>query len=685
MSVRTAGACALLAALTTIDAVAALPAFPGAEGFGADTPGGRGGRVIEVTTLEDCLVPAVGCTTPVPGSLRAALQANGPRTIVFRVSGTIEIDWQIPLRNPFVTIAGQSAPGGGIAIRNGPTNTLHALSIQTHDVVLRHLRFRPGRSTATTEVSDGLNLANGASNVVIDHCSFSWAVDEGLDLGYSNPAGQSTHDVTIQWSMISEGLARDRSTWPPGFTLTRCSDALASGDAEPCFHSKAVLAGTNGSQSVATERIAFHHNFLAHNHDRNPLVAGSGRWDLVNNVVFDPNSLMGSDVTSLCDYEQLRLDVNSIGNYTRRRVPTLSYWAAELRLMRTATGPGFLVYAADNIVRDGPGAADLPGDTVCWDLGTSAYCTAPLFASFQRTTPWPSSLTTPPLSALAARDTVPFSAGATLPTRDPVDRCVIAHYCHQATEATCLSYCQAQGGCPTAGGLIDRPEDGCGPWPDLAYGSPPPDADHDGMPDAWELAHQFDPGDDHDAPLDADLDGYTNVEEYLNQTGPRDADEDGVLDLVDNCRLTLNPDQQNSDADDHGDACDNCDLRANVSQRDLDLDGEGDECDLDDGVVFFEAVTHPTISWQPDPSYSRFNLYRGSLAVLIATGSASQAPGSDPCAERWCGVVVTAHDDSFVPTAGEACYWLVAGVGTTGEEPLGDGAGVVRRNDFPCP
>ena len=112
--------------ITAFPPAHAVPAFPGAEGFGTDTPGGRGGRVYEVTTLEDCLVPAAGCTVPVPGSLREALQASGPRIIVFRVGGTIEIDWQINVRNPYVTIAGQTAPGGGIAIRNGPTDTLHA-------------------------------------------------------------------------------------------------------------------------------------------------------------------------------------------------------------------------------------------------------------------------------------------------------------------------------------------------------------------------------------------------------------------------------------------------------------------------------------------------------------------------------------------------------------------------------
>lgn len=514
-------------------AARAIPAFPGAEGFGADTPGGRGGAIHEVTTLEDCLVPAVGCTAPVPGSLRAALQATGPRIVVFRVGGTIEIDWQIPIRDPYLTIAGQSAPGGGIAIRNASTNTLHAISIQTHDVVIRHVRFRPGRATPGTEVSDGINLANGAHHVVIDHGSLSWSVDEGLDVGWSNPSGQSAHDITVQWSIISEGLVQERSQWPPGFAIERCSDALAGGTASPCFDSKGVLAGTGGTQSVATERVSLHHNFLAHNFDRNPLVSGSGRWDLVNNVVFDPGSLMGSAVASLHDYEQARLEVNHIGNYTKRRVATLPHWSVELRLYKAAAGPGFLVWQSDTVVRDSPTGADVPGDFQCWDSAASAACAPAVFDSFKAAAPWPSSLLTPPMSALEARDTVPFSAGATRPARDAVDTCVIRHYCHQATEPDCLDFCAGNGGCPAPGGPIERPADGCGPWPDLSGGSPPPDADHDGMPDAWEASFGFDPNAGADGPLDADGDGYTNVEEFLNETHPADSDGDGAGDAVD--------------------------------------------------------------------------------------------------------------------------------------------------------
>lgn len=132
---------------------ASIPAFPGAEGFGANTPGGRGGKVIFVTNLDDSG----------PGSLRAACDANGPRIVIFRVSGTIVLKNPIVVRNPFLTIAGQSAPGDGICVRDA------TFGVSTHDVVVRYMRFRLGDET--TREADSLDLLNGANNCVIDHCS----------------------------------------------------------------------------------------------------------------------------------------------------------------------------------------------------------------------------------------------------------------------------------------------------------------------------------------------------------------------------------------------------------------------------------------------------------------------------------------------------------------------------------
>src|SRR5256885_10648549 len=138
----------------------AVPAFPGAEGFGANTPGGRGGKVMLVTNLNDSG----------PGSLRAACDAEGPRLIVFRVAGIIDLKREIKINNPYLTLAGQTAPGDGICLRN------YELETRTHDVIIRYLRSRPGIASGKEE--DAIGVGSGSYNVILDHCSATWAVDE---------------------------------------------------------------------------------------------------------------------------------------------------------------------------------------------------------------------------------------------------------------------------------------------------------------------------------------------------------------------------------------------------------------------------------------------------------------------------------------------------------------------------
>ncbi|MHC4670948.1 MAG: pectate lyase, partial [Planctomycetota bacterium] len=151
-----------------------IPAFPGAEGFGANTIGGRGGAVYEVTNLDNSG----------PGSLRAAIEASGPRIVVFRVSGTIHLQSQLRLTNPYITIAGQTAPGEGICLRDRDFKIR-----QTHDVVIRYIRSRPGDVTQTEQ--DAISL-DECRNVIIDHCSASWSIDETLSV-----TGSTTNNVTV--------------------------------------------------------------------------------------------------------------------------------------------------------------------------------------------------------------------------------------------------------------------------------------------------------------------------------------------------------------------------------------------------------------------------------------------------------------------------------------------------------
>src|SRR5438067_7305302 len=139
-----------------------VSAFPGAEGFGATTPGGRGGRAIAITNLSD----------EGPGSFRSACEAEGPRIVIFRVSGLITLTRKLVIKNPYITIAGQTAPGDGICLRN------FTFVIATHDVVVRYLRSRLGDVTAQED--DSITLAAGVKNVVVDHCSATWSIDEDL-------------------------------------------------------------------------------------------------------------------------------------------------------------------------------------------------------------------------------------------------------------------------------------------------------------------------------------------------------------------------------------------------------------------------------------------------------------------------------------------------------------------------
>ena len=148
-----------------------LPAFPGAEGYGAFTPGGRGGKAVFVTTLAD-YDPSKG-DSPVPGSFRLAMATKGPRTVLFRVSGTIFLKTEIAVHEPFLTIAGQTAPGDGICIARS------LFRVETHDVIIRHLRFRLGDER---QIESGTFQFGKGQNAIIDHCSFSWSTDENCTL-----------------------------------------------------------------------------------------------------------------------------------------------------------------------------------------------------------------------------------------------------------------------------------------------------------------------------------------------------------------------------------------------------------------------------------------------------------------------------------------------------------------------
>ncbi len=434
----------ILYAVAQCACAAAIPAFPDAEGFGADTPGGRGGRVIKVTTLED---------THEPGSLRYALTAHDPRIVVFDVGGTIRLTESLTISGEecsYLTVAGQTAPGGGICVANA--NFL--LGNDLHDVVIRHLRFRCGDSGPDKE-PHALAI-NSAYNIVIDHCSISWGIDECLAITSFPEQQGNAHDITIQWCIVSEGLHDSTHAKGP--------------------HSKGLMI------AYGPTRVSLHHNLIMHCNDRNPYLPTEGDFpyimDVVNNVVYNWGSAAGIGYAK----ENHNGRINLVGNHyimgpNSRERPCLTM------------GVNAKVHAQGNI---GPMRTSLEQDewdAVLWNAkepGTGLRA--------------PERFDAPPVTTHSyseAYELVLANVGTTLPERDAADKRLV----QEVSTRT--------------GRIIDHPSD-VGGWPALAAGVPPKDADNDGMPDAWETTHGLNPQDPADAKADRDKDGYTNIEEYLN-------------------------------------------------------------------------------------------------------------------------------------------------------------------------
>ena len=414
-------------------------AFPGATGGGALATGGRGGRVIEVTNLNDDGI----------GSLRRAINTSGPRTIVFRVSGNIAL--QSPLKVPHgdLTLAGQSAPGDGICIMN------YALVISNaRNVIIRYLRFRPGDQLAGE--TDALTGA-GCRDVIIDHCSASWSTDECLSIYRSR-------NVTVEWCMISESL--HHSTHPKG--------GHGYGG---------IWGGSNTS---------WHHNLLAHHVSRNPRFAlDCVNVDFRNNVIYNwgLNSAYGGEGGS----------INMINNYFK---PGPATHAKCRNRILDGSGVGGRWYIAGNLVANEPRIAR---DN--WLGVQKPYASLDLML---RSEPFPNVLPNNE-SADQAYTLVLKNAGAIRPERDAVDERIVA----EVRSGTA----RYGGRFGERSGIIDSQET-VGGWPELRSTEPPADVDHDGMPDHWECQHNFDSKNPADGPQDADDDGYTNLEEYLNCTAP---------------------------------------------------------------------------------------------------------------------------------------------------------------------
>jgi len=426
--------------------------FPTAEGFGAASLGGRGGRVIPVTTLADSGV----------GSLRECMMATGPRTCVFRIAGTIELLKQIKPTSGYLTIAGQTAPGGGIAIKNHPSNLTGSPLFfnQPHNIV-RHLRVRPGpTSGAKQDTTDAITVDAGAVNTILDHVSLSWATDEPFN------TTKAASNITIQWSLVYEGLSK--STHIQG------------------EHAKGMfLEGNN---------ITAHHVFMAHATDRMPNAGVGSRVDFVNLISYNmrekAHQYFSMKQKQSSTASGLQREANVIGNWVSMGPNSLRGKAifGGNYDEQYSTNPGFAkFYLYQNI--DGRRRTPANNEKMFFDPADWKYITTQPIGnlSVQIFSP----------AEQAVRDVTAF-AGA---------------FPRDAADARAL-----QGFLSCGGAIINSPSQ-VGGWPVLAAGVAYPDVDKDGMDDNWERFRNI-----SSATADADGDGYTNLEEFLNElAGDQDA------------------------------------------------------------------------------------------------------------------------------------------------------------------
>ncbi|MEI6948998.1 hypothetical protein V9K67_17565 [Paraflavisolibacter sp. H34] len=416
-----------------------LPAFPGAEGFGAATPGGRGGKVFTVTTLADSG----------PGSLREACAAKGPRIVVFNVSGVIELLTPLVVTEPYLTIAGQTAPGDGICLKR------RELNIFTHDVILRYIRSRPGDISGLE--MDAISIGKNAHDVIADHCTANWSVDECL-----SPSG-AIYNVTVQWCLIGQSLQKS-------------------------VHKK----GAHGFGSLVRGigGISLHHNLWINNTARNPRLGDNYNqppWptiDVRNNVMYNW-SQMCSGMTGG------NISANYINNYLKPgpnssdRAPIVLTETSQVKF-----------YVAGNVVEGRPQFTARPAALFDSSAGTAKGLQ--LFTLTNQ--PFPVANVKTSSAEQAYRDVLE-QVGASRPVRDSIDTWLI----RQVRTNT--------------GKLIDSQNE-VGGWPVYVPAAPRTDTDGDGLPDAWEKAHGLNPRDATDGAKKAKgKQGYTHIEVYINELG----------------------------------------------------------------------------------------------------------------------------------------------------------------------
>ncbi|HEX8016031.1 MAG TPA: carbohydrate-binding protein [Flavobacterium sp.] len=436
------------------------PAFPGAEGYGKYVTGGRGGKLIYVTNLNDSGA----------GSLRDAINQSGPRIVAFKVSGTIKLESELSITDN-ITIAGQTAPGGGITLRD------YNVKVRGNNIIVRYLRFRMG------DVKNVENDALGGrfqNNIIVDHCSMSWSTDECVSF-YQN------ENFTLQWCIISESLRNS-------------------------VHGK----GAHGYGGVwGGKNASFHHNLLAHHDSRNPrlgeyandIFALTDLVDIRNNVIYNwgGNSCYGGD----------GMNVNMVNNYWKPGPGTSKNTKERIlstgRSLDTASplyGIWGKYYVDGNYVDGSPRTTQ---DNWTYGVfsqfhGSQLPVTEANKDDLKIEIPHPfAEITTH--AATKAYELVLDHAGANL-FRDAVDKRAV-----DDTRSGTASI--MNGGNGSTNGYIDT-QTAAGGWPELPTETAPVDTDADGMPDTWETEKGLNPANAADGNLKTLDAGYTNIEVYIN-------------------------------------------------------------------------------------------------------------------------------------------------------------------------
>lgn len=450
-----------------------IPAFPGAEGGGKYSFGGRGGKVIVVTNLND----------DGPGSLRWACEQGGARIVVFNVAGIIRLKTPLMIRAPYITIAGQTAPGDGVCIAG------ESVWLNTHDVIIRYMRFRRGE-TWVGRRDDAIG-GNPIGNIMIDHVSASWGLDENMSMYrhmYNDSTGKiedkfGTVNITIQNSIFGEAL----DTWNHAFGST--------------------LGGEN---------CTFMRNLWANNAGRNPSVGWNGIFNFANNVVFNwvHRSIDGGDY---------RAQYNIINNYFKPGPATPKNNVGH-RILKPESGRSKLkdkyygrAYVKGNIMEGYPAVTK---DN--WNGGVQVEEEADA-GEYLASIKWPKPLPMAPITILSAEDAKTYvlaNAGATLPKRDAVDARIVKQVTTGKIEVspnvklpeTQFKHRRMPIDSYKIGIITDPSQ--VGGYPEYK-GTPYIDTDNDGMPDAYEVKNGLNPKNAADAGKLAKND-YSNIENYLN-------------------------------------------------------------------------------------------------------------------------------------------------------------------------